>query len=122
MAKQRNKPDQVQAEGDVLNAVDPIGDLIALTEEPKTEPPPASEEDAPPPQPGQPGHPMQMMSHWAQQHGHIPRKGPIRFPGDIHRGPHLAVVLADSKLAASSLVTEARYLAAVARAYSHSVG
>jgi hypothetical protein len=54
----------------------------------------------------------------AKRKGHIPNPGPIRFRGDIHTGPHMAVVLQHSGLAPNSLLTEAEYDKLVTGAYS----
>jgi hypothetical protein len=54
----------------------------------------------------------------AARKGHIPTPGPIRFRGDIHKGPHIAVVLQHSGLAPNSLLTEADYDKLVTEAYS----
>lgn len=57
------------------------------------------------------------LEEWARAKGHIPKPGPLRHRGDIHRGPHIAVVLQHSGLAINSLITEATYDQHVTAAY-----
>lgn len=66
----------------------------------------------------QPAEVLEPLETIARRKGHIPNPGPIRFRGDIHRGPHIDVVKIHSGLASNSLLTEAQYDKYVSEAYS----
>lgn len=61
---------------------------------------------------------------WATDKGHLPTEKQMnpQMRGEVHQGRHLAVMLAHSKLAVNSLLTEADYERLMTEAYSLPIG
>ncbi len=56
------------------------------------------------------------VQSWAEKKGHVPP--PPKRRGEVHRGPHIDVVLAHTRWPRNKPVSEAEYDAAVIAAYS----